>query len=155
MANYAFIDSQNINLGIKSLGWELNWRKFRQYLRNKYNVSSAYLFIGYRAGNESLYTGLQQAGYTVILKPTMMLPGGIVKGNVDAELVLHTMLQINNFDKAIIASGDGDFYCLVEHLVNTGKFLHLFTPNLLYSKFYKPYSSYIVRMDWLKNSLKN
>ena len=46
---YAFIDSQNLNLGIKSQGWELDWRKFRQYLRNKYYVSKAYLY--YRSGS--------------------------------------------------------------------------------------------------------
>ena len=43
---YAFIDSQNLNLGVKSQGWKLDWRKFRQYLRNKYGVVKAYLFIG-------------------------------------------------------------------------------------------------------------
>ena len=32
----------------------------------------------------------------------------ITKGNVDAELVLHTMIQWSSFDKAIIISGDGD-----------------------------------------------
>ncbi len=30
--NYAFIDSQNLNLGIKKLGWKLDYRKFRVYL---------------------------------------------------------------------------------------------------------------------------
>ena len=34
---------------------------------------------------------------------------GTVKGNVDAELVLHTMIEYKHFDKAIIVSGDGDF----------------------------------------------
>lgn len=154
LPNYAFIDSQNLNLGVKSLGWTLDWRKFRQYLRNKYNIETAYLFIGYKAGNESLYTALQKMGYLLIFKPTMELPDGTVKGNVDAELVLHTMIQLSNFDKAIIASGDGDFYCLVEYLVNSHKLLHLLTPNKLYSKLYKTYSSYIVRVDWLRGSLE-
>lgn len=107
--NYAFIDSQNLNLGVRSLGWKLDWRKFRQYLRNKYNVTKAFTFIGYKAGNEELYTGLQQMGYLVILKPTLELPDGTVKGNVDAELVLHTMIEYKNYQKAIIVSGDGDF----------------------------------------------
>lgn len=52
--NFTFIDSQNLNLGVKSLGWKLDWRKFRQYLRNKYDITNAYVFIGYKAGNESL-----------------------------------------------------------------------------------------------------
>jgi len=49
MKTYAFIDSQNLNLGVRSLGWKLDWRKFRQYLRNKYNVTDTFLFIGYNS----------------------------------------------------------------------------------------------------------
>jgi uncharacterized LabA/DUF88 family protein len=151
---FAFIDSQNLNLGVRSQGWKLDWRKFRQYLRNKYNATNAYLFVGYKPGNEALYTGLQQMGYIVIMKPTMELPGGIVKGNVDAELVLHTMIRYKKFDKAIIVSGDGDFYCLVEYLVNKGKMLYLLAPNSHYSKLYKPFSKYVIQVGWLKGSLK-
>jgi hypothetical protein len=66
---YAFIDSQNLNLGVRSQGWRLDWRKFRQYLRNKYNIVNAYLFVGYIPGNEALYTRMQEDGYVVILKP--------------------------------------------------------------------------------------
>lgn len=32
---YAFIDSQNLNLGVRSQGWIMDWRKLRQYLRNR------------------------------------------------------------------------------------------------------------------------
>jgi len=152
---YAFIDSQNLNLGVKTLGWKLDWRKFRLYLRNKYKVTSAYLFIGYKTGNEALYTKLQEMGYILILKPTMELPDGTVKGNVDAELVLHTMIQYREYSKAIIVSGDGDFFCLVEYLVNQNKLLHLLTPNKKYSRLFKTYSTYVVRVDQLKSALRS
>lgn len=151
---YAFIDSQNLNLGIKSQGWKLDWRKFRQYLRDKHNTTKAYLFIGYKPGNESLYTKLQENGFTLILKPTLELPNGTVKGNVDAELVLHTMIEFKNFDKAIIVSGDGDFHCLVEYLSNKDKLLHILTPNKHYSRLFKMFSSHIVRLDILRNNLE-
>lgn len=151
---YAFIDSQNLNLGIQSLGWKLDWRKFRQYLRNKYNVSKAYAFIGYRAGNEALYTGMQQMGYIVVLKPTMELQNKTVKGNVDAELVLHTMIHFKEYDKAIIISGDGDFHCLVEYLEQQEKLLHVLVPNKHYSGLLRKYNNFIVRIDLLKNSLE-
>ena len=151
---YAFIDSQNLNLGVRSQGWQLDFRKFRQYLRNKYGVTSAYLFIGYKPGNEVLYANLQKMGYLVILKPTMELPDKSVKGNVDAELVLHTMIQFENYDKAIIVSGDGDFFCLVEYLESKNKLLHIFTPNKYYSRLFKKYSGFIVQVDWLKSSLE-
>jgi hypothetical protein len=80
--NYAFIDSQHLNLGVKSLGWKLERRKLRQYLRNKYDVTKAYLSIGYLPGNEALCTSRQKMDYLVILKPTMGLPSGKVKRNV-------------------------------------------------------------------------
>lgn len=151
---FAFIDSQNLNLGVKSQGWSLDWRKFRQYLKNKYDVTKAYLFIGYKVGNETLYANLQEIGFIVILKPTLELPDGTVKGNVDAELVLHTMIELKRYDKAIIVSGDGDFHCLVEYLIQKNKLLHLLTPNKHYSRLLKEFSGYIVRVDWLKGSLE-
>ncbi len=57
--NYAFIDSQNLNLGVKSQGWILDFRKFRVYLKDQFNISKAFLFLGYIAGNERLYSKLQ------------------------------------------------------------------------------------------------
>ncbi|MDD4476791.1 MAG: hypothetical protein PHY40_01390 [Patescibacteria group bacterium] len=53
--NYAFIDSQNLNLGIQSLGWKLDFKRFRIYLKEKYQISVAYLFIGYIPQNKDLY----------------------------------------------------------------------------------------------------
>jgi len=127
--NYAFIDSQNLNLGIKDLGWKLGFYKFRKYLTEKYSVTKAYMFIGYVPGNEALYTALQNMGYICIFKPTLELKDGRIKGNVDAELVLHTMIQLNNFRKAIVVSGDGDFYCLIEHLIKENKLEILLVPD--------------------------
>ena len=150
----AFIDSQNLNLGVRSQGWVLDWRKFRQYLKDKYQISKAFLFIGHVNGNESLYTFLQECGYILVLKPTLELPDGMVKGNVDAELVLHTMIEYKHFDKAIIVSGDGDFYCLVEHLAEKNKLYYLLTPNKHYSSLYRKYVVYIRKISDLKESLR-
>jgi len=78
-----------------------------------------------------------------------------VKGNVDAELVLHAAaIEYQNYDKAIIVSGDGDFACLVEYLAQKKKLLHVFTPDHYYSKLLKPYSKYIVELSLLKKSLE-
>ena len=37
--NYAFIDSQNVNLSIREQWWNLDWKRFRIYIKDKYNVS--------------------------------------------------------------------------------------------------------------------
>ncbi len=127
--NYAFIDSQNLNLGVRDQGWILSFQKFRVYLEEKYGITKAFLFIGYLPGNESLYTSLQDYGYICIFKPTMELPNKKIKGNVDAELVLHTMIELNNFNRAVIISGDGDFFCLIEHLIKLKKLKKVLIPN--------------------------
>lgn len=67
---YAFIDSQNLNLGVRDAGWKLDFRKFRRYLKDTYYVSEAYLFIGHMPENQEFYFFLQRAGYTLIFKPT-------------------------------------------------------------------------------------
>src|ERR1700689_4750357 len=69
--NYAFIDSQNLNLGTQRMGWKLDWRKFRRYLADKHGVTNAYMFIGYMSGNEQLYEYMHELGYLVVLKPTV------------------------------------------------------------------------------------
>lgn len=140
--NFAFIDSQNLNLGIRDQGWKLDFARFLVYLRHRFSVKKAFLFIGYLPGNESLYTSLQQAGYIVVFKPTLVLKDGNVKGNVDAELVLHSMIEYSNYDKAVIVSGDGDFHCLVEYLEKNEKLERLVVPNrkkysILFKEFYE------------------
>ena len=154
---YAFIDSQNLNLGVRSAGWKLDFRKFCLYLKNKYQVKEAFLFIGHLPGNESLYTFLQRASYILVFKPTLEIKNQgkvTVKGNVDAELVLHTMIELDNFDKAIIVSGDGDFHCLIEYLETKDKLFRILVPNRKYSGLLRKFHRYIVRIDLLRNKLE-
>jgi len=151
---FAFIDSQNLNMGVRSEGWKVDYRRFRQYLRNKYNASKAFLFIGYIQGNESLYANLQEMGFILIFKPTMELPDGKIKGNVDAELVLHSMIQLPNYDKAIIVSGDGDFRCLIEYLAKKEKLLKVMAPNRHFSGFLREFNQFITRVDLLRTALE-
>jgi len=127
--NYAFIDSQNLNLSIKELGWKLSYKKFRVYLKEKYKVTKAFLFIGYIEGNNDLYIALQEAGFICIFKPTLKYQNGTTKGNCDAELVLQTMIEYSNYYQAVIVTGDGDFYCLAKYLIENNKLKALVVPN--------------------------
>ncbi len=154
MAVYAFIDSQNLNLGVQSAGWQLDYRKFRQYLSEKYGVSQASVFIGYRPDNKQLYASLQKKGYSLVFKPAIRQADGTIKGNVDAELVLHAMLQYPNYDQAIIVSGDGDFLCLIEHLAAQHKLLRILAPNEHYSGLLRRFSDYVIRVDKLRYQLE-
>lgn len=143
--NYAFIDSQNVNLAIRDLGWRLDWKRFRVYLREKYGVEKAFLFIGYIEGNAELYTALQDAGFLCVFKPTLTHKDGTTKGNCDAELVLQAMIEYQDYEKAVIVTGDGDFYCLVKYFAEQEKLKAVLVPNrfkfsaLLKYKVCRPY----------------
>ena len=169
---YAFIDSQNVNVSTQKFGWKMDWRKFRRFLRDKHGVTQAFMFIGYVPEYEDMYEFLHDAGYSIVLKPTLDMsrpreqvaqpqPGEktkseekkSVKGNVDAELVLWAMKELKNYDKAIIISGDGDFYCLVEYLAREDKLLKLMPPNVHYSSLFKPYDKFIEHLGHYKRDL--
>ena len=155
MDNYAFIDSQNLNLSIKQQGWKLDFKRFRIYLQQKYNVTKAFLFIGYISSNQRLYDTLQSFGYILIFKPTMKISTGEVKGNVDSELVLNAIVEIPNYDKAIIVSGDGDYACLVEYLLEQNKLEKLMIPDAnKYSFLLTKFLKHAVFMNNLRNKLE-
>ncbi|HET8709718.1 MAG TPA: NYN domain-containing protein [Candidatus Saccharimonadales bacterium] len=165
---YAFIDSQNLNVGTQKFGWKMNWAKFRKFLEENYGVTKAYMFIGYIPENESLYEQMHDAGYMVVLKPTFdMTKPRIehengdkkedekpIKGNVDAELVLWAMKEMSSYQKAIIVSGDGDFFSLVEYLEGKGRLKNILTPSGQYSQLYNQYEKYVVRLDRYKKQLE-
>jgi hypothetical protein len=167
---YAFIDSQNLNLSIQNdivdkisggiiyKGWKLDFRRFLVYLKDKYKVKKAFLFIGFVPGNESLYKSLQEFGYILIFKPTLEFSKGndkFIKGNVDAELILHTMIELPNFSKSIIITGDGDYYCLIEYLEKQAKLLNVFIPNKYrFSSLLRKYSKYLVYVSDLRVKLE-
>jgi len=89
------------------------------------------------------------------LLQALILQSGKTKGNVDAELVLHSVIEMQNYDKAIIVSGDGDYHCLVDYLIKQDKLLHLMIPNRYkYSSLLKKFSDKIVFMNNLKEKLE-
>lgn len=146
---YAFIDSQNLNIGVLNQGGKLDFGKFRQYLKLKHNVTKAFLFIGYVEENKVLYDYLKRSGYICVFKKIIEYKDKdiTVKGNIDADLVLHAMIEYPRYDKAIIVSGDGDFYPLIEYLAKKNKLLKVITPNKRYSSLLLKFLPYIISME--------
>ena len=170
---YAFIDSQNLNVSTQKFGWKMDWRKFREFLASKYGVTKAYMFIGYVPEFQEMYEFLHDAGFAIVLKPTFDVTRPRpeetaevstdaktengekkpVKGNVDADLVLWTMKEMKNYDKAVIVSGDGDFYSLIEYLEKENKLLKVLTPTIHYSGLLKPFDKYIEQLGQYRREL--
>ena len=129
MKNYAFIDGNNLHLGAKDSGFKIDYKRFRTFLKDKYKAVKAYYFIGYIQEHEGLYDYLSNAGYVLVFKPTIPDPDGNTKGNCDAELVLQAMIDIDNYDKAVLVTSDGDFACLVNYLQKVDKFEIVLSPH--------------------------
>jgi uncharacterized LabA/DUF88 family protein len=142
---YAFIDGQNLNLGVKNdvynkegkklfSGKKLNYKKLKHYLVQKYGVTEAYIFIGMIPTNNQLYVKLQKAGFTLIFKTIATYTDSegnmVTKGNVDTDIVLYAAARlISEYDKAIFISGDGDFLSLYQYIDELGKLGNILVPN--------------------------
>lgn len=128
--NYAYIDGANLHRGVISLGWQLDYRRFRVWLEEKYSIKQAYIFIGLIAKYKELYKYLQESGFTLVFKEVIFDVSGKAKGNCDADLVLQAVCDSyeNKFDKAILIASDGDYAGLVAFLHKKDKFLGVISP---------------------------
>ena len=134
-ANTAYIDGQNLRFGTAKANnpWTVDLRRFRIYLKDKYNVSDAYYFIGaYDPKHQELYNDLQRYGYIVVFREHSESSVSRKKGNVDTDIVFMVMKSIienTGFDKIILVSGDGDYWRMVDYLISKDRFEKLLAPS--------------------------
>jgi len=96
---------------IKSRGQELN---------------EAELFlVGRHLQRVRFYQKLSNFGYRLCLKPVKLYDqeDGTTKrkANCDVDMAFHLMKEKDNFDRAVILSGDGDFLPVLKYLKKSGK----------------------------------
>ncbi len=113
--NFAYIDGANLHKGVESSEWKLDYNKFRSWIRQKFVVTEAYLFIGLMPKHADLYTSLQSTGYKLVFKEIIYDGSGKAKGNCDADLVLQAAKDYyeNSPVNVVLVSSDGDYAPLV------------------------------------------
>jgi hypothetical protein len=129
LINIAYIDATNLDKALRSLGWKLDYRKFRIWLKEKYKVEKAYIFIGLIPKYKDLYTSLQDCGFELEFKD-VVYSGGIPKGNCDSDLLMKASSDLYEGDllKAVIVASDGDYAPLVKILVAKDKLETILSP---------------------------
>lgn len=141
--------------------WEIDLRRFRLYLDEKYNVSHAYYFLGYvQEGNQELYESIQDAGFILVFRQHNPKMIGVKKGNVDSDIIFYVMKKMykkEEFDKVILVSGDGDYKLLVDFLIEERRFGRILFPNRkfassLYKELGDQYFGYLESED-VKNKI--
>ncbi len=153
---FVFIDSQNLYLGIKTLGWKLDYQRFNIYLQQKYHADKIFMFIGRISKYQKLYDYLNQCGYQLIYKNTKRIGKNKndFKGNIDIDLTIGVVRNLTKFHHAIIISADGDFCPLYDYLIEKKKQITIIIPNQrLYSKFLLKYQNRLRFMNDLKQKL--
>jgi uncharacterized LabA/DUF88 family protein len=153
----AYIDASNLKFGIKQSDWEMDYKSFRSWLRDKFQVEKAILFLGLIPEQAELYNFLQKIGFEIIFKTTLKDKNGNTKGNVDGELILEIVKDFyeEKTEEFILISGDGDYACVVEFLKEKNKSIQIISPNQKYlSYLLKRTNVEIVILEDFKEKLK-
>lgn len=126
----AYIDGANLHRGVGILGWELDYSKFRVWLREKFKVETPYIFLGNIPKYSKLYAYLQECGYILIFKEVVYDPNGKAKGNCDADLVLKMIQDYyeKRCHKSLLVSSDGDYSALVSFLLSRSQMKGVLSP---------------------------
>jgi uncharacterized LabA/DUF88 family protein len=90
------------------------------------NINEAELILlGRHLQRVRFYLKLEKFGYKLYLKPVKLYEqeDGTTKrkANCDVDMAFYLMREKENFDRAVILSGDGDFLPVLKHLRENGK----------------------------------
>jgi uncharacterized LabA/DUF88 family protein len=140
-----FIDGSNFfYMQTKELGQFLDPKKLLEYVTKFGDVTDAYYYTGedeyHDAKQQGYLDALSHMGYSLVTKriKTIFDPQtGTTKrkANLDIEIVLDMFNTIDNYDLAVLVSGDGDFERALLLLKSRGKqFKVLATDNFIASE---------------------
>ncbi|MDD3930656.1 MAG: NYN domain-containing protein [Eubacteriales bacterium] len=133
-----FIDGSNLfYLTRYRLGWEIDYEKLLQYISQWGEITDATFYTGVNPTRESgpqFLDYLCNVGFSVITKPTKEIfddkSGKFkLKANLDVEIVLDLFNTIENYDLAVLISGDSDFERSLQQLKARGKRFKIMSSN--------------------------
>ncbi len=131
--NIAYIDAANLDKALKNyLKWELDYARFRVWLKERYKIERAYIFIGLIPRYKNLYTYLSESGFTLVFKEVVYnSSSNSPKGNCDSDLLMQAMEDYYEgvMDKAVLVASDGDYASLVKKLNDNGKLEMILSPS--------------------------
>lgn len=120
---YAFIDASNIIYGARAEGWFIDLKKLINYLRTRFEVKKAFFYYGKDSKNpkkEQFLKKLENFGYILKAKEIKHF-GSTSKANCDVDLTMDVLLLADEYTKAIVLTGDGDFVPLFSYLISKKK----------------------------------
>ncbi|MFN3814288.1 MAG: NYN domain-containing protein [Aquificaceae bacterium] len=120
-----FIDGANFYFVQRNiLHQKIDLIKLIDFFKGSYDVYNTFFYLAYREGDEkqeNFIRLLAFSGVTVVKKPIKHLKDGSYKGSLDVDMAIDMLLTKENYDVAILCSGDSDFEKLVWVLRDFGK----------------------------------
>jgi uncharacterized LabA/DUF88 family protein len=107
-----FIDGNNLFHAARSVGVEIDYAKFLNFLRNNSPLLRAFFYTGVdeRAERQQGFLlWMRRNGYRVVEKELKTYADGTKKANLDVEIAVDMLSLADKYDTAVLVSGDEDF----------------------------------------------
>ncbi len=122
------IDSANIIHSCKDLGWKMGYKALQKYFQQSTNLIDIYFYSATETTNSkqnAFLAMLSRKGFKIRTKKLKYIrqeDGTIFqKGNLDTELTTDMILRKDDYDTAILLSGDSDFQAPIDAVQSFGK----------------------------------
>ncbi|MGE5559615.1 MAG: NYN domain-containing protein [Chloroflexota bacterium] len=125
-----FVDGANMFYLQRKLGFHIDYKKLLDYFAEGRELYNAFYYTGLNAPSEvkdrKFLEAMTYIGYTVRTKHIKEIVDSesgetIQKANLDIEIVIDMFNTVNQYDVAVLLSGDGDFERAVELIRSKGK----------------------------------
>jgi uncharacterized LabA/DUF88 family protein len=152
MRTFIQLDVQNLFFSAKDINKRIDFLKIRDHFQKSGDEiisMSAYIIRTPDAPYNKFETLLKSLGYDLIIKQAEIgyAPGGqrIYKGtDHDLAICIDCMRRIEDFDKWVLMSGDGDFIDLCKHLKKSNKIIEIWSlPGVSFNKKFCDYADMI------------
>ena len=127
-----FIDGANLYHSVRGLGFEIDFRKFRDLFADKASLMRAYYYTALPDDHtyspiRPLMDFLAYNGFRLVTKSMREFTGSDgqprIKGNMDIEIAVDMMQIAPHLDHIVLVSGDGDFCYLIDAVQRMGKYV--------------------------------
>jgi len=107
-----FIDGNNLFHAARSVGVEIDYAKFLNFLRGNSPLLRAFFYTGVDEKAErqqGFLLWMRRNGYRVVEKDLKTYADGTKKANLDVEIAVDMLSLADKYDTAVLVSGDEDF----------------------------------------------
>jgi len=118
-----FIDGNNLFHAARSVGVEIDYAKFLNFLRGDSPLLRAFFYTGVDEKAErqqGFLLWMRRNGFRVVQKELKTFYDGTRKANLDVEIAVDMLSLAGRYDTAVLVSGDEDFVYAVNAVAYKG-----------------------------------